>query len=315
MTKMTMSRRSLMQGAMGLAAAAATGLPALAQSAPLRIGVGSDPVFAAYFVAAHENLFAKEGVEAQLQTYADGGEGMNALVAGQVDIASGSDATSIIRLSRAPLRPLAVIYESGRYIKLAVRSDINEAKDIKRLGVVIGSTSDFVSRLTMAHFGIDPANVEIVPLGPPEAPALLARGDIDGYFLWEPWPTMGVMQGGKILLNSADVGYVDTMWATATQQAFDGRRQDCVAMLRALAQGAEITRNEPERAAEAVKAVTSIPEATTLGVLKDFTPLVRDFTEKDFASYDRIAQFLVDQKVTPTLVDYRSMLQTGLYKG
>lgn len=314
MTKMTISRRSLLQASVGLSAMAGLGLPAFAQSAPLKIGVGSDPVFAAYFVAAHEKFFADEGVEVDLQTYSDGGEAMNALVANQVDIASGSDATSIIRLSRAPLRPLAVVYQSGRYIKLAVRQEINDPKEIKKLGVVVGSTSDYVSRLMLAHFSIDPATVEIVPLGPPEAPALLARGDIDGFFIWEPWPSMGALQGGKVLLESKDVGYVDTMWATATHTAFDTRAADCAAVLRALARGAEVVRNEPERAAKAVKAVTSIPEATSLGVFKDFTAILRDFTPEDFNSYDRIAQFLLDQKVTPTLVDYRSMLQSGFFK-
>lgn len=66
MTKMTIFRRSLLQASVGLSAMAGLGLPAFAQSAPLKIGVGSDPVFAA------------EGVEVDLQTYSDGGEARNA---------------------------------------------------------------------------------------------------------------------------------------------------------------------------------------------------------------------------------------------
>ena len=62
-------------------------------AAPIRIGVGSDPVFAGFFVAEKEGFFKDEGIEVALQTYSGGGEAMNALVADQVDIASASEST------------------------------------------------------------------------------------------------------------------------------------------------------------------------------------------------------------------------------
>jgi simple sugar transport system permease protein len=65
----------------------------------------------------------------------------------------------------------------------------------------------------------------------------------------------------------------------------------------------------------AVQAVAKIPRAQTLELLKDLQCGVRDFTPADFASFDGIADFLADQKITPTHVDYRKSLQLGFYKG
>ncbi|MFX5812994.1 ABC transporter substrate-binding protein, partial [Acinetobacter baumannii] len=88
------------------------------------------------------------------------------------------------------LRPLAVTYQSKTYVKLVARKAITSADKIKKFGIVAGSVSEYVTGLTLKTLNIDAAKVEMVRSGPPELPALLARGDIDAYFVWEPWPTL-----------------------------------------------------------------------------------------------------------------------------
>ncbi len=109
-----------------------------------------------------------------------------------------------------------MIYEeSGTYIKLAVRPAVSSPKEIKKFGIVKGTSSEYSANLTLKKFGLDPASVTLVPSAPPELPALLARGDIDAYFVWEPWPTIATKQGGKILATSGDVGYAYKMLLSA----------------------------------------------------------------------------------------------------
>jgi len=145
-------------------------------------------------------------------------------------------------------------------------------------------------------------------------PALLARGDIDAFFAWEPWPTNGVKQGGRVVMTSKDVGYVDTMWITAAAGWFDANPEPARGILKVLARACEIVVHDPARAAAAVQAVTRIPVAQTLTALKDMDAGVRDFTDADFQSYDGIAAFLAQQKMTPGVVDFRRVLQRGFYK-
>ena len=315
MSRSTLTRRRLLITSTGVAVAALIGQISRAQSGPIRIGVGSDPVFAAFFLASHEKLFEAEKVSAVVQTYTDGGEAMNALVADQIDLSCASEPTSMIRLTRAELRPLSIAYQSGKYIKLVVGAKISDPKQIRKFGTVMGSTSEYCTRLAIAKLQLDEAAVELVPSGPPELPALLARGDIDAYFAWEPWPDLGVQQGGRVLLTSADVGYVDTQWITVSAALLSNRAEECQAVLRALAKAATIVREDPARAAEAVKAVTNIPVATSIKALSDMTAIIRDFTPADLESYDRIAEFLASKDIIKGVVPYRDDMQIGFFKG
>lgn len=315
MTKLTISRRGFLAASAGALASSSLPTVSRAQSAPIRIGVGSDPVYASFFIASHEKLFEAEKVNVSLQTYTDGGTAMNALVAQQVDVSAASEPTTLIRMTRADLKALSVVYQSGKYIKLVLGKTVSGPKDIKRFGIVPGSVSEYCAGLTMQKLGIDPGSVALVPSGPPELPALLIRGDIDAFFAWEPWPAIAVSQGGKVALTSVDIGYRDTMWFTASTAIVKSNPDDLQAILRALAKACDIARNDPKSAAAAVKALTHIPEETSLKAFADMTPVVRDFTPDDYKSYDGIVDFLAEHKVTKEPVAYRDMLAAGFYKG
>src|SRR5262249_12003101 len=154
---------------------------------------------------------------------------VDALVAGQVQLAASAESTIMIRSTRADVRALAIFSESGSFIKFVARKGISDAKQAKKLGVVVGSVSEFSTIKLLQKNGIDEKSVEFVKAGPPEFPALLARGDVDGYFLWEPWPTNGVKQGGHVLATSGDVGYVYNMLIAANGAWLDGHKKEAAA--------------------------------------------------------------------------------------
>jgi NitT/TauT family transport system substrate-binding protein len=312
MKRIALTRRAFIASSVIAAAARPTTL--LAQGAPIKIGIGSDPVYSSFYLAAHERMFEAEKLNVALQLYADGGEALNALIAQQVNLAAGAEPTHMVRFARAEMRPLAVVYQSGRYIKMVLGKDIDSPGKIKKFGIVPGSVSEYSALLALKKIGLDASAVQMIRSGPPELPALLARGDIDAFFAWEPWPTNGIKQGGRIIMTSKDVGYIDTMWITAAAGWFDGNAEAARGILKVLARSCEIVVREPERAAAAVQAVTKIPVAQTLSALKDMDPGVRDFTDADFQSFDGIAAFLAQQKVTPSVVDFRRVIQRGFYK-
>lgn len=314
MTPSWPTRRQLLGGGLAIATLRASG--AAAQGAPLIVGAGSDPVFSPWFLAAHEKMFEAAKLGVTVQTFTDGGEAMNSLVANQIAFAGGAEPTTILRMTRAPLRPLAVYLQSGTYIKLVARKEITAPDMIRKFGIVPGSVSEYSTGLTLKKYNMSAASVQFVKSGPPELPALLVRGDIDAYFVWEPWPSIGVKQGGHVLLTSADVGYSTQLWVNTSAAWLDkGQNAETAkGILKVLAPACEIVQHDPPRAATAVQAVTKIPPATTLGLLKEMECKVRDFTEADFATYDAIADFLAERKITPTRVDYRPSMQRGFYK-
>ena len=305
-----LSRRTLGAGLLSAA------LPGIARAAgPVVIAVGADPAYTPFYLASHEKMFAAAGLDVSLQIYADGGETLNTLVAGQASLACGAEPTTMIRIARGDIRPLAIFEQSGSYIKCVARKDIADLKDVKKWAIVPGTVSEYSAGLGIRKAGVDPKTLAFVKSAPPELPALLARGDCDAYFAWEPWPTMGTKQGGHVLTTSGDVGYTYTLWLTASGPWLDANADAAHAILAVIAKSADIVQKDPERAAVAVQAVAKIPRAQTLELLKDLQCGVRDFTPADFKSFDGIADFLAEQKITASRIDYRRALQVGFYKG
>ncbi len=304
------SRRTVL---MTVGAATLAGRQVFAQGAPIAIGVGSDPVFTPFYIAAHEKMFSAAGLDVVVRPYTDGGTAMDALVAQQVQLACASDATHLVRVGRAPLRPLAVTQSSGRYIKLVGRKGM-PISQMKKFGVVPASVSEYVTNLLLKKSHTDAASVKYVKSGPPEMPALLARGDIDGFFLWEPWPMNGVRAGGEVLMTSDELGYVSTLWLTALGPWLEANKPAAQTVLKTLAQASEIARKDPQRAATAINAIIKMPTATSLALLKEMDSVVRDFNDQDIRTTAAISEFLTEQKVTPAPVDPKSFMQRSFYK-
>ena len=310
MTKLTKYLAALLV----VSAAAAPASRVNAQTAePIKIGVGVDAAFVPMYLSKRRKLFEKHGVNVELVQFTQGGEAIDAIVAGQVQMGGSAQPTVLIRAARADVKVFGIFGQSGTYIKLATKPGITDPKQIKSIGIVPGSVSEYATERLFAKFGIDPKSVQLVRVGPPEAPALLARGDIDGYFLWEPWPSNGVKQGGKILLTDGEVGFVDNMWLAADGAWFAGHKPEAKAILDTLAEACAIVRADPAVGAAAVQAEVKMPADVALGILKDRECVVRDFTADDMDSYDKIADFLVNHKITSAKVDVGKVIQRGFY--
>jgi NitT/TauT family transport system substrate-binding protein len=280
---------------------------------PVKIAIGVDAAYVAIYLSKENKLFEKHGVNVEVVQFTQGGDALDAVVAGQMSMAGAAEPTTLIRAARTDIKALGIYGQSGSYIKFVAKPGIIDPKEAKKLGIVPGSVSEFSTEQMLNKYGIDPKSVELIKAGPPEFPALLARGDVDGYFLWEPWPTNGVKQGGKILLTSGDVGYTYNMWLSASGSWFAGHQPEAKRILDALAEACEIVRTDPAKGAAAVQAEAKIPAATAVETLKDVQCVVRDFTPADMATYDRIADFLAARKITPAKVDLSKVIQQGFY--
>ena len=278
---------------------------------PIKIAVGVNSAFVAAYVAKRSKLFEKHGVNVELVQFTQGGDGMDAVAAGLIPIGGGGEPTTMLRAARADLKVLGVISQSGTYIKLVVKPEISDPKQLKKLGIVPGSVNEFVTEQMLAKYGIDLSTVTLVRAGPPEFPALFARGDVDGYFLWEPWPTNGVKQGGKILLSSVDVGYVYNLWLSANGAWVEKNPAEAKSIMAALSEACELVRADPAVGAAAVQAEAKIPSATALEMLKDVQCVVRDFTPADLSTYEKIAAFLKSKKLLPAEFDLKKIFQLG----
>ena len=310
--------RKLVAGFACAALLAVTG-PAAADAPPIRFAVGIDPAFTPMFLAKHEKMFEEAGLNVQLQQFTQSNEGLDSINAGLIDLVGAAEPGTLTRITRGDIRPLAIYEQSGKYIKLVVQNGITDVKQIKKFGIIPGTSSEYVTHRLLDKFKIDPKSVELVNAGPPELPALLAGKSIDAYFVWEPWPSVGIKQGGKVLMTSADVGYTYTMWLSANGAWLDKNRDAAKKVVATLAKACVVVQEgvasgDLSRPVAANRSMAKLPREQTESFLRDVECVVRDFTPEDLESYDQIADFLHQAKMTPVKADYRKVMQFGFVK-
>ncbi len=260
----------------------------------VRIAVGIDPSFAPFFLADAEGLWAKHGLNVQLVQFGKGGEGVEALAGGQVQLAGNSDATTIGLLQQNPnLRSLLVYEESGRYLKVVLGPKVGDPSKIRKMAVVPG-LSELAATRFLESKKIDKKSVDFITADPPEIPALLQKGDIDAYVLWEPWPAKGTELGGKVLETTGDYGLAYSHWLIADNKWLSGNESTATKVAQALRDAARETEADPEAAAQATQKAAKIPTTQTLNAIKEIDFGTRDITAKDLTNYKATAAFYLD---------------------
>lgn len=283
-----------------------------AQAQPIPIAVGIDPTFVAFFVAKENKLFEKNGLDVNLLSFGPGGSMVDGLVAGQAVISASTETTNLVRMGRSPdVVAIGVVGESGDNLKLVANKAISSPSDINVMGVVPGGVFEYLNHLTFTQYNMDPRAVKIVQSGPPELPALLARGDIDAFWIFEPFATLAQRHGAHLLNHSKDVGYAYNFWVLASNAWLQTHQADAYKILESLDEACDLINQDPQAAAKAVHAQVRIPIVQTLDFLKETQCQVRAFTESDLTNYEAISEFLLSKNITPSLVPVRDQILTN----
>ncbi|MGY0057523.1 ABC transporter substrate-binding protein [Streptomyces sp. LZ34] len=260
----------------------------------VRIAVGIDPSFTPFFLADAKGLWAKHGVKVQLVQFGKGGDGVDALNAGQVQMAGNSDTTTIGVLPQGPrLRSLLVYEQSGSYLKVVLGPKVKSASQIKKMAVVPG-LSEYAATRFLESKGISTKSVEFITADPPEIPALTQKGDADAYVLWEPWPKKGAELGEKVLETTGDYGVTYSHWLLSTDTWLKSNTPTAAKVAKALQEAAAETESDPDAAARATQKAVKIPAAQTAAAIREIDFGARDITDKDLDSYARAAEFYRD---------------------
>ncbi|CAH1688041.1 NitT/TauT family transport system substrate-binding protein [Hyphomicrobiales bacterium] len=314
MTKLLDKKMDSRVRRIGMAAIASFGLMTASAFAaePVTIGTGVDASFSPVFVALQNKLFEKEGLSVTTQNYPSGGEATDAVGAGQLNMTVVGAPAALNRGSRVDVRILAIVETHGKFVKLAARKGITDPSQIKKIGFSPAGDSEYSVRLAMKKYNIP--NVELVRSAPPELPALLARGDIDAFFIWEPWPSLAVKQGASILAVSEDVGHLGTIVLVTSADWLKQHQAAAEGVARALAKACDAIRANPEEAGKAAQMAGKIPVDQTVQFVKEVDCKVRSVTDKDLEDYDRIADFLQEQKITRTKTDLSKVVVKDFYK-
>lgn len=131
-----------------------------------------------------------------------------ALNSGQIQAAITMFEIAMVSKQRGiPSEILLLSHRNGDV--LVVNNEIQRIEDLKGRRVAIPhrlSGHNILLYKALKDAGIDYGAVEKVEMAPPEMPAALARGEIAGYIVAEPFGAQSVVGGaGKVLLRAQDI--------------------------------------------------------------------------------------------------------------
>lgn len=157
----------------------------------VRIAYSTSTNASVMHIALAKKYFEEEGLEVQSAAHASGKLCLEAVLQGNADFATVAETPIIFAiLEGADLRITAVIESSD--LSTGVVADLTKGiatpEDLrgKRIGVTLGTTSEyFLDTILRAH-GLGYKDIRMVDMQPGELADAIARGKIDAAVTWEP---------------------------------------------------------------------------------------------------------------------------------
>lgn len=207
----TLSRRHWVAG--GLAAAAATALPAWAQAPGGTLRVGHQKGWLSLLKARGtlEKRLQPLGAKVTWTEFNAGPVQLEALNVGSIDFGDVGEAPPIFaQAAGAPLvYAAATVPRPGlEAVAVPAQSPIRSVAELKGRRVAFNKGSNvhyFLVKLLEKH-GLQYSDVQAVFLSPPDARAAFERGDIDAWVIWDPFLASAEKTlGARVLANAEGV--------------------------------------------------------------------------------------------------------------
>ena len=160
------------------------------------------------------------GYKVNWKQFGGGGEVIKAMASGAVQVGEVGSAGISAAVSRGePLELFWILDDIGDAEALIAKkgSGITKVADLKgkRVAMPFNSTTHFHMMVALDQAKINPADVKILNMRPPEVRAAWLRGDIDATFIWDP-VLAEAKKDGTVVITSGQIT------ASTGKATFDG---------------------------------------------------------------------------------------------
>lgn len=271
--------------------------------------VSSLPIYA----AQDEGFFAKNCVKVNVRSFPSGVVSLQSFQSGQGDMVITGDLPSLTAPEKVGsdyklITPLE--RDSASYVAV-VKSSITQPSQLKgtTIGTAVGSTGSYWLYEYLKRNNVPEDSVKVVNMNPGDLPSAIDRGDIDGFFIYEPFGSLALSASGSKVhqLTNAD-GYIDgygmlggrTSWlkknATAAEE-----------MVKALNEGADWVHAHPADAKKlAIKETKLDPDYVDKAMAWSNWPFAFDKTFYD--DYTAESAYAVEAGLMKKPVDFSSWI-------
>lgn len=149
------------------------------------------------------------GYKINWKMFTGGGDVIKAMASGEVPIGEvGSSPATAAIAQGMDMQIIWILDDIGNAEQLIARngSGINSVQDLKgkKVATPFVSTTHYHLLAALKDAGVNPKEVQILNMRPPEVVAAWERGDIDATFIWNP-ALAKVKSTGKVILSSGDL--------------------------------------------------------------------------------------------------------------
>jgi len=221
-----------------------TAVPAWAKAlTKFNVGYLARPGQVLYFVAKEKGFFQEEGINANFFLFTNSGEGMNAILAGKLDVGTfGTTAPLKFIANGAQFTLFGGQMENGGSGLVAKSERVKEFSNLenlrgKKIATVRLSTADVVFRAALLRVGVDwKKNMTIVEMESPGAVLeAVKKGAVDAGMVWAPFLKNCEKMGLKTALYTDQVEpYHSCCRQAALTSRLKENPDDYVRFLRAL---------------------------------------------------------------------------------
>jgi NitT/TauT family transport system substrate-binding protein len=282
----------------------------------MTIATGVDPAFSQFYVAKEGGLFEKNGLDVTINTGPSGSAMVPFLVNNQVQAAYGSDLAGVINHQ---VDPNIVAVADGTYLanwESVVARDIDSLEGLKgkKVGVALGTGAEIFWRRLLAQRKLNPADYTLVNVEAPEMLAALERNDINGFAVWEPWPTrtLKAVKGAKVVATNAGV-YNNINFIYMNRGWIEQNKATAEKFIKALCEANDVIEKDRPAAARLVAKFLKMPVelATELMPKLEFD---MNWKPRSLEAIRDSAQLVADQKKLKAPLDYSKYVYLDLLK-
>jgi len=165
-----------------------------------------------FFVAKEQGLFAKEGLDVELIEFQNSADGLNAIVAGKLDIGAFGTTAPVAHISKGAKIKIIGGIMGGDAALIATAANASKIADVgdlrgKKIATVRMASGDAVLRGALKDKGINwKTDVQIFELkNPPAVIEAVKSGQVDAGLVWGPHDLRAEDQGLKVVIHSTDL--------------------------------------------------------------------------------------------------------------
>jgi sulfonate transport system substrate-binding protein len=269
---------------------------AIAQGQPVRIAyLQSDIHQLPCWVALDKGLYEKEGVKVEVAgIFKAGPELMSAFAAGALDMGyvGVAPATTAVANKTAKVVVLAQVNTEGSAIVVKKEGKIQSIPELVGKSAVVpghSTVQDFLLRKALLKFKIQPEQVKIMVLKPPEMIGALRTDQTDAFIAWEPYPAKAITMGvGRILASSRDIWKDHPCCVLAADAKFlEAQLEKAKGMVRGHVKAMDFILQHREEAIKIGVKYTGMDEASVRLAMENvkYTPVLSVEGEKEYVDF------------------------------